>query len=177
MINVYSGRPEKQSRCEIEEKVYDTLDSLGITYERADHSPADTIEICRNTEKYLNAHVCKNLFLTNNKRDKFCLLLMPGDKKYEAGIVSKQLNSSRLSFAKDEDLENLLGLRRGSVSIMGLINDTEHNVTLAIDKDLLSNEYLCCHPCINTSTLKIMTDDILNIFIPYTGHKINIIQA
>lgn len=177
MINVYSGRPEKNSRCEIEEKVYDTLDYLGITYERADHGPADTIEICRNTEKYLEAHVCKNLFLTNNKRDIFCLLLMPGDKKYEAGIVSKQLNSSRLSFAKDEDLENFLGLKRGSVSIMGLINDTKHNVTLAIDEELLRNEFLCCQPCINTSTLKIRTEDILNIFVPHTGHEIKIIQA
>ena len=95
----------------------------------------------------------------------------------EAGIVSKQLNSSRLSFAKDEDLENFLGLKRGSVSIMGLINDTKHNVTLAIDEELLRNEFLCCHPCINTSTLKIRTEDILNIFVPHTGHEIKIIQA
>lgn len=177
MIKVYQGRPEKNSRCEMEEKVYDTLDSLGISYGRADHEPADTIEICKKTEKHLNAHVCKNLFLTNNKRDIYCLLLMPGDKKYEAGVVSRQLGSSRLSFAGDDELEKYLGLKKGSVSIMGLINDPSHRVTLAIDSELLSNEFLCCHPCINTATLKIKTDDIINIFIPYTGHEIKIIKA
>lgn len=176
MIEVFSGRPVSK-RSNAEEKVYDTLEHLGIEFQRADHSPADTIEICHKTEKYLKAPVCKNLFLTNNKKDIFCLLLMPGDKKYEAGRVSKQLGSSRMSFAKDEDMVKYLGLYPGSVSIMGLINDTEKAVTLAIDSDLLNEEYLCCHPCINTSTLKIRTSDILNIFIPHTGHKLQIIHA
>lgn len=176
MIEIFSGRPETK-RSIIEEKVYDTLENLKIDFKRVDHAPAANIEICHGIEKHLGATICKNIFLTNNKRDIFCLLLISPDKKYEAGKISKQLNSSRLSFASDQLLSDILGLTPGSVSIMGLINDVNHKVTLAIDSDLMNEEYLCCHPCINTSTLKIKTTDILEKFIPHTGHPLNIIET
>lgn len=176
MIELFSGRPAER-RSSIEEKVYDILDMLGIIYSRADHSPASTIELCQSIEKEIDAPICKNLFLTNNTRSMYCLLLISSVKKYHAGKISRQLNSSRLSFASDEMLSEFLGLTAGSVSIMGLINDHDKSVTLAVDSDLLKNEYIGCHPCINTTTLKIKTEDILNKFIPYTGHSLNIIEA
>ena len=171
---VYSGRPQEK-RTAKEEHVYDVLDMLGIPFERVDHLPADTIEACHEIEKYLNAPICKNIFLTNNKKDFFCLLLTDGDKKYEAGIVSRQLGSSRLSFASAEYLDMYLGLTAGSVSIMGLLNDSANKVILAVDSDLLKNEFFCCHPCLNTSTVKIRTADIVEKFIPFTKHEMKII--
>ena len=174
-FSVYDSRPTDK-RTEIEERVYDVLDELNIHYLRTDHSPAATISECLKVEKQLDVSICKNLFLTNNKKSMYCLLLIDGSKKYEAGKVSRQVGSSRLSFASDAELMEHLGITPGSVSVLGLINDTNLNVTVAIDSDLLKNEYFGCHPCKNTSTLKIRTDDIIHKFIPYTNHNVIIID-
>lgn len=172
---IYSSRPS-DTRSDVEERVYNVLCELGIPFLRADHSPAATIAECGETEKLLDVSVCKNLFLTNNRKSIYCLLLLEGNKKYDAGKVSKQVGSSRLSFASDNELTEYLGLSSGSISILGLINDPQCKVTVAIDSDILKNEYFGCHPCKNTSTLKIKTDDITQKFIPYTKHSIIIID-
>lgn len=175
MITVRNGRPTDK-RDDTEENVYDILDFLDIDFIRADHSPADTIDSCSEIEKIIDAPICKNLFLTNKKNDTYCLLLMPGNKKYKASKVSHQLGTSRLSFASGEDLMRYLGISPGSVSIMGLINDKINAVTLAIDAEILENEFFGCHPCKNTSTIKIKTSDMIDKFIPYTKHEIKIIH-
>lgn len=169
-LTIFNARP-CDKRSDIEECVYDVLDMLNIPFQRVDHSPAATIKECNKIEKYLDVSICKNLFLTNNKKDIYCLLLLCGDKKFESGKVSRQVGSSRLSFASDDELMNHLGMTAGSVSILGLINDTDCSVKLAIDSDLLKYEFIGCHPCKNTSTLKIKTKDITDKFIPYTKHK------
>ncbi len=167
---IYNSRPEEK-RTPAEECAYDFLAENSISFSRIDHLPADTIESCHEIEKYLGADICKNLFLRNSAKTQFYLLLMCGDKTFVSKDVSKKLCSSRLSFASAEDMEHYLGLKPGSVSILGIINDTENKVKIAVDKDLLSLEFFCCHPCKNTSTLKFRTDDIFNRFIPLTGHE------
>lgn len=122
------------------------------------------MEACEEVEKQLGVTICKNLFLCNRQKTNFYLLLMPGDKKFLTKDFSKQLGVSRLSFAEAEFMEKYLDITPGSVSVLGLINDTSRTVHLSIDKDLLKDEYIGCHPCINTSSLKIKTDDILNKF-------------
>lgn len=174
-FKLYYSKPEEK-RSDVEEKVYTTLDNLGIDFIRIDHPPAATINDCIEAEKHLDVHICKNIFLTNNKKNIYCLLLLRSDKKYNAGLVSKQIASSRLSFASDIELMQYLGVTPGSISILSLSNDTENNVTVAIDSDLLKNEFIGCHPCMNTSTLKIKTSDIMEKFLPYTEHKIRIIE-
>lgn len=150
---------------------------MEIEFQRINHSASHTIDDCHEIEKYLDVSICKNLFLTNNKKNMYCLLLLPGDKKFESGKVSKQLKSSRLSFTTDRELMTYLGVAPGSVSILGLVNDGNCSVTVAIDSDLLKNEYIGCHPCLNTSTLKIKTSDITEKFIPYTKHDVIIINV
>lgn len=172
---IYVGRP-KHKREYKEELVYDVLDKLDIKYNRIDHSPADNIGLCHKIEEYANAQICKNIFLTNNKKDYFCLLLTVGDKKYEAGKVSRQLGTSRLSFAGEDLLMNHLSLTSGSVSITGLLSDVNNKVKLAVDSDLIKNELFCFHPNINTSTIIASTSDIFNKFIPYTNHEIKIVD-
>lgn len=172
---IYTSRPTDK-RSETEELVYDVLEKLNISFHRTDHSPAATIHECKKIEKYLDVSICKNLFLTNNKKDIFCLLLICGDKKFESGKVSRQVGSSRLSFASDAELMQFLGITSGSVSIFGIINDTDNKVRVAIDSDLLKQEFIGCHPCKNTTTLKIKTCDIMEKFIPYARHNTFIIN-
>ncbi|MCQ2517307.1 MAG: prolyl-tRNA synthetase associated domain-containing protein [Lachnospiraceae bacterium] len=165
------GRPEDLSGREQREiKVYDFLDSLGIGYERIDHEPLMTMELCVKAEDILTAPVCKNLLLCNRQKTAFYLLLMPGDKKFKTKELSSQINSARLSFAEGEDMERLLDIHPGSLSVMGLINDDKNEVSLLIDEDLYANEFIGCHPCMNTSTLKIKSADLFDKFLPAVHH-------
>lgn len=167
---LYTTAPDKTGRLPKEMAVYSLLDELSIPYERVDHAVTETMEACENIDMLLGVSMCKNLFLRNRQKTAFYLLMMPGKKKFKTKDVSKQLGTSRLSFAEAEYMEQYLNITPGSVSVLGLMNDSNHAVHLVIDKELLENEYIGCHPCINTSSLKIRTEDILNIFLKHTGH-------
>ena len=171
-MELLNGRPaDSTGRLEKEIRVYDLLDSLGISYQRVDHEPAMTIEACQDIDKLMGTHMCKNLFLCNRQETDFYLLLMPGDQKFKTKELSSQINTARLSFANETHMEELLDITPGSVSVMGLMNDKDNKVQLLIDEDLLAHPYLGCHPCINTSSLCIKTDDILNTFLPAVQHQ------
>ena len=101
---------------------------------------------------------------------------MPWDKPISTKDFSKLIGSSRLSFATEEDLIGLLGCHAGSASILGLMNDTEHRVTLAIDRTVAEDEWFGCHPCENTSSLRLKTCDVLEKFLPATGHEAIIVD-
>lgn len=166
----FTKQPDCTNRLEKEKQVYDVLDRLHISYEGVDHDIANTIEDCEAVEQELDVKICKNLFLRNRQKTTFYLLMMPGDKKFVTKDLSAQLGISRLSFAEPEFMEQYLNLTPGSASVLGLIYDPDREVHLLIDEDLLKDEYIGCHPCINSSTLKIRTSDILNIFLKHTGH-------
>lgn len=170
-MKLYSGSPEDESgREERETRVYDLLDSLGIEYTRTDHGHADTMEACNEIDAILGVLICKNLFLCNRQKTSFYLLMMPGDKPFRTKEFSAALGISRVSFATPEDMERLLGLLPGSVSIMGLMNDTQGEVQLVIDRDVIAGEHIGCHPCVNTSSLKLKTTDIIEKFLPAVKH-------
>ena len=165
-----------EGRLGKEIRVYDFLDRLGIDYERVDHPALMTMEACESVDKMLDTRICKNLFLRNAQRTQFYLLLMPGDKPFKTKELSAQINSSRLSFGSAEEMEELLSVSPGSVSVMGLMNDPEHRVRLLIDEDVLKEEYFGCHPCINTSSLKMYTKELIEKFLPATGHEPTIVH-
>ncbi len=166
-----NGRPADVSgRIENEIKTYELLDSLGVGYLRVDHEPAMTMEACLAIDDALGAAMCKNLFLCNRQQTDFYLLLMPGDKPFKTKALSAQLGVSRLSFGNEEKLGELLGLTPGSVTVFGLMNDGVGRVRLLIDSDLLGHEYIGCHPCINTSSLRLKTDDLISKVLPALGH-------
>ena len=167
-MEVFKGRPTDMSnRLEKEIKCYDLLDKLNIEYTRVDHEHADTMEACKDIEDALDVKICKNLFLCNRQKTAYFLLLMPGDKPFKTKELSSQINTARLSFASGEDMERILNITPGSVSVLGLMNDDDYYVSLIIDKDLLNDEYIGVHPCINTSSLKIKTKDILDKFLKH----------
>lgn len=177
-MELVNGRPENtEGRLEKEIRVYDFLDSLGINYQRIDHEAAMTMEACEEIDRTLSegeengVAICKNLFLCNRQETEFYLLLIPGDKPFKTKYLSAQIGSSRLSFAKPEYMEKYLDITPGSVSVLGLMNDHEKKVRLLIDEDVLKDEYFGCHPCINTSSLKIRMEDLTEKIIPAMGHE------
>ena len=160
-----SGRLEKEIRC------YDLLDSLGIEYNRLDHEPAMTMEICAEIDKSLGGLICKNLLLCNRQCTAFYMLMMPGDKVFKTKDLSAQIGSSRLSFADGSYMEQFLDITPGSLSILGLMNDKEGRVQLLIDEEVLQSQFIGCHPCINTSSLCMRTADLREKLIPALGHE------
>ena len=170
-MELCKGRPESpEGRLPRELRTYDFLDSLGIEYFRTDHDPAYNMEICNEIDAVLGVLICKNLFLCNRQKTKFYLLMMPGDKKFKTKELSSQINSARLSFAEPADMLKYLDIEPGAVSIMGLMNDRDREVQLLIDEDVLRDEYLGCHPCVCTSSLKLRTKDVIEHFLPAVGH-------
>lgn len=189
-LTIYKGRPGNiTERQEREVRVYDLLDSIGVDYDRLDHAPAMTMEVCDavnaafgrmtleefkaedSNDRTKHAIICKNLFLCNRQKTKFYLLMIPGDKKFLTKNLSAQINSARLSFAGEEDMLNFLDVTPGSVSVLGLMNDHGHIVQLLIDSDVLQSEYVGCHPCINTSSLRMKTKDLMEKVIPALQHE------
>ena len=173
---LYTGRPaDCTGRLEKEIRTYDLLDELQIPYWRLDHDATATIDACHDVDVRLDIEICKNLFLCNRQQTQFYLLMLPGDKHFKTKFLSSELGCARLSFADESKMTELLGIHPGSVSVMGLINDNEHKVMLVIDNDLMKSDYLGCHPCINTATLKIKMTDLLEKIVPATGHPCKIV--
>lgn len=170
-MELYKGRPEDiNGREEREVRVYDLLDSLGIEYFRTDHEHADTMEECNKIDTVLDVVICKNLFLCNRQKTDFYLLMMPGDKPFKTKELSSQINSARLSFASPEAMLEYLDIKPGAVSIMGLMNDKDNHVKLLVDEDVLNDEYVGCHPCVNTSSLKLKTEDVFGKYLKAVNH-------
>lgn len=173
-MELQKGRPENtDNRLDKEIRVYDFLDKLGVQYQRIDHEAAMTMEACEEIDHALgdNTTICKNLFLCNRQETDFYLLLMPGDKPFKTKDLSAQIQSARLSFAKPEYMEKYLDITPGSVSVLGLMNDSEKKVQLLIDEDVMKEPYFGCHPCINTSSLKFTTEDLMQKIIPALEHE------
>lgn len=169
-MELVEGRPQDK-RIDKEERVYDLLDQLNIDYQRIDHEEANTMEVCLEIEKTLKSTICKNLFLVNSNKSQYYLLMLKENKKFKTKVISKQINSSRLSFGSDEKMLEYLDITPGSVSLLGLMNDHDFKVQLLMDKDLLQDEYLGCHSCINTSSLRIKMKDVFEKIIPSLHHE------
>ena len=175
-MELVNGRPAtNQGRLEKEIRCYDLLDRLGVAFQRIDHEAAMTMEACVEIDKVLDATICKNLLLCNRQNTAFYLLMIPGDKQFKTSVLSKEIGSSRLSFAKPEYMEKFLDITPGSVSVLGLMNDHDHQVQLLVDEDVLKGEYFGCHPCINTSSLRIRTVDLMEKILPAMDHPARIV--
>lgn len=176
-MKLVNGRPEtNEGRLDKEIRVYDLLDRLGVAYQRIDHEAAMTMEACAAIDEVLDATICKNLLLCNRQCTVFYLLLLPGEKPFKTSVASKIIGSSRLSFAAPEYMERFLDITPGSLSILGLMNDQDLRVQLLIDEDVLKGEYIGCHPCINTASLRLKTKDLVEKIIPAMGHEMRVIS-
>lgn len=173
------GRPDtKENRLSKEIKCYDFLDAFGIEYYHVDHRdmPADTMEACVAIDEALCCKICKNLFLCNRQKTAFYLLMMPADKPFKTKDLTTQINSARLSFADADAMLTYLDITPGAVSVLGLMNDTDGVVRLLVDKDILNDEYIGCHPCVNTTSLRIKTSDVFDKLINATNHDKTVVE-
>ena len=176
-MTLENGRPKNTAeRLEKEVLAYLFLDNLEIKYDRVDHDPAMTMEVCAEIDKVLGAGICKNLFLCNRQKTDFYLLMMPANKPFKTKDLTAQINSARLSFADSEAMLQFLDITPGAVSVLGLMNDKDNCVRLLVDKDILTDEYIGCHPCVNTTSMKIKTSDIFDKLINATKHNKTIVE-
>ena len=176
-MELINGRPaDWDQRLQKEVRVYDLLDRLNIEYQQIDHEAAMTMEACAQIDAAMGSAMCKNLLLCNRQCTQFYLLLIPGDKPFKTSVLSRQIGTSRLSFAAGEYMERFLDITPGSLSVLGLMNDKDNQVTLLVDKEVLADDYIGVHPCVNTSSLRLKTSDLVEIIIPAMGHSMTLVD-
>jgi Ala-tRNA(Pro) deacylase len=166
----------KGDLCAEEQDTFALLDRLGIPFTAVRHDTAETMEDCAAVSDVLDVRICKNLFLCNRQKTEFYLLAMPEDKPFHTKDLSRQIGSSRLSFAPPEDMVRLLGCHPGSASVLGLANDAAHQVRLLMDRPVAEAEWFGCHPCKNDCSLRLKTADLRERFLPFVRHDIQIVD-
>lgn len=168
--------PPGDALCVGEARTFALLHRLEIPFTAVRHDTAETMADCAAVSDVLGVRICKNLFLCNRQRTKFYLLAMPEEKPLHTRDLSRQIGSSRLSFAPPADMVRLIGCHPGSASVLGLAFDSAHQVHLLMDRPVAEAEWFGCHPCKNDCSLRLKTADLLNRFLPFTGHKPQIVD-
>ena len=151
-------------------RLYQLLDEIHSPYEYIEHPPAPTIEIAKQYWAGHDAQHCKNLFFRNHKGNRHYLVILNCDQDMAIHDIEKQLHQGKLSFASEARMDKYLGVKPGSVTPFGLINDQEHHVTVFLDQTLQQAEKLSFHPCINTASLIIKREDLIK-FLDYCGNQ------
>lgn len=171
-MKLYNGRPDSEEHTVQPEEgdVYDFLENLGIEFQTLIHPAAFTMEECEKVRGEIGIPFFKNLFLTNKQQTSFYLLITPHDKQFKTKYLSSQIGCSRLSFASSEHMKELLNIKPGAVSPMGLIHDKEKRIKFLIDNDLSKVDVYACHPCVNTASIILSFSDLISKVIPATGH-------
>lgn len=149
--------------------VYELLEKLNIEYREVEHKAVYTIEeaLQENIPGRIKGIECKNLFVKGKK--KFYLIFLEASKRANLKELALAVQESKLSFASEIELKQILGLDIGSVTPLGIINDINNEVTLLLDKELVSSMVLV-HPNVNTKTISLGFEDLLKI-IDYTNHN------
>lgn len=156
------------------ENLLQFLEDMGIEYQRCDHPPVFTVEEANRLVPPLPGAKTKNLFLRDRRGKRHFLVVVPGDQQVNMKEISVQLKAKNVSFASPERLWKYLGITPGSVSMLALFNDKEHQVELFIDQALWESDAFLCHPLVNTATLVISKEGI-KAFFRATGHKVSLL--
>lgn len=158
-----------------QQQVYDYLERLGIEFDYYEHPEAPTIEIASQFYRGEGTVLCKNLFFRNHKGNKHYLVIMDARHSMDIHDIEHQLHQGKLSFASPERMMRYLGVKPGSVSLFTLVNDTNHEVILFVDKKLMDAPKVSFHPNDNTASLVISNSDMLK-FIKSTGNQYEILD-
>jgi len=174
--NIYTT-PPSEFKTVLQEKVYHVLKELNIPFERVDTDEAITMEECLHINKVLNVKTVKTLFLCNRQQTAFYLFITAGDKPFRTKDFSKALGVARVSFAPADLMEEMLGTKVGAATVFSALLDTDNAVRIVFDKDVLREEWYGCNDGTTTSYMKVRTEHILNVFLPYTRHVPEIIEV
>lgn len=158
------------------EKVYQKLTELEIEYEKFDHVPIYTIEEAKGLNIPNKEYIAKNLFLRDDKKQNYYLILIKNSKKVDLADLKNKINSRRLSFASECELEKFLKLKKGSVTPLGVLNDVERKVKIIIDEEILKEEIVGVHPNDNDATVFMKTKDLIKL-IELNGNSIKYIEV
>lgn len=174
---IMTAAPENiKERPPLEQEVYAAFAKLGISFERVDNDPASSMEECAAIDRVFHEPVRKDVFLCNQKKTSFFLLVTPAQKPFDTGTFSRKLGVSRMSFAPADKMWEHLGTRPGCASVVGLLNDKDDYVQLVLDKEVAEAEWFVCNTGVNTTHLKFKTKDLLKKFLPYTHHRPRIVE-
>ena len=173
--DVMTTAPEGR-RGELETKVYQELERLGIKYERVDNDVVEAMEECVEISEKLGAEIRKTIVVCNRQKTDFYLVILPADKRFDSKLFAAMMRTARVSFASPDDMQSVIGLTPGEASVMGVLNDPEGKVQVVIDKAVADAEWFACNPGANTSHLRFKTKQLINNFLPAEGHKPEIIM-
>jgi Ala-tRNA(Pro) deacylase len=146
------------------------LGDMGIKVSTIRHDAVFTVAEAQNLRGQVSGAHTKNLFL-KDKKDNYFLVTVDEDAEVDLKTIHSKIGAaSRVSFGKPEKLLEYLGLTPGAVSVFGLINDTQHHVSVVLDEKLMQHEIINAHPLTNEATTSIRREDLLT-FLRMTGHE------
>lgn len=162
-------------KSELQKSVYETLQSLGITFQRVDTDEAISMSDCVAINRKLDMEMVKTLFLCNRQQTDFYLFVTKGDKPFRSKDFSHALGIARVSFAPAEKLYEMLGTHIGAATVLSLLNDKGNQVHIVFDKEVAETEWYGCSDGTTTSYLKLRTYDVLHLFLNFVHHEPQII--
>ena len=145
------------------QEVYEFLQAKGVTYEVTEHKAVYNMDELAEVELLYPEADAKNLFVRDDKKSSYYLITVRGGKRVDLQEFRKSYGTRRLSFASAEDLGRLLGLFPGSVTPLGLLNNTEKNVKLFLDSDFGEDDLIGVHPNENTATVWLKAGDLVRL--------------
>lgn len=158
-------------KSDLEKRIYEKLSELNISFDRVDNDTVETMEECVEINNKLGTEIRKTIIVCNDKKTKFYLVVLPAEKRFDSKLFRDKMQCSRVSFAKAEDMQELLNILPGSATVMSIINDKENIVQVVIDKEVATSEYFGCNTGENTRHIKIKTSDLINNFLNNTNHE------
>lgn len=176
-ISEISTKQLAKGKNPTQDKVFAMLDKLKIPYECVENDVVESMDECKEIDEALGTEIRKSIFLCNQKKTSYFLVVMPADKQLDTGALGKKLGVGKLSFAPEEAMVKYLGCHPGSASVMGTINDEDEYVQVVFDKEVADAEWFGCNPGINTAHLKLKTQDVLKKFLPKIYHKAKIVAV
>ena len=147
----------------IRTKVFDAMESMNISYDVIEHPAVYTVEEMDKLNIDSKNEIVKNLFVRDDKKKRYFLIVLQKDKRANLKEIRKELNCRPLSFASEEDLGKYMKLSKGSVTPFGILNDPDCKVEVVLDKDILLFEHIGVHPNENTATVWICPQDLESI--------------
>lgn len=154
----------------LQEMAYESLEKLQISFERVDTDEAISMVDCIEISRKLDMKMVKTLFLCNRQKTKLYLFVTTADKPFKSKDFSSLLGIPRVSFAPEELMENILGVKIGAATIFGVLKDKDNLVQVVFDKDVLLEEWYGCSDGTTTGYMKVKTDQMVNNFLTYTKH-------
>ena len=172
---IMTTAPE-EARGNLENRVYEELARLNINYERVDNDTVESMDECVEISEKLGAEIRKTIVVCDRKKEKFFLVILPANKRFDSKLFGAMMRTPKVSFASAESMEEIIGLSPGEASVMGVLNDPDGKVQVVVDKVVADAEWFACNPGANTTHIKFKTKQLLDNFLPAEGHKAEIIM-